>query len=45
MLEVKNDYTDEEMTLLDECTKFIPLTYDKLFKEIFKSDLKLLKLL
>lgn len=32
------------MILLDEHTKFIPLTYDKLFKGIFKDNLELLKL-
>lgn len=44
MLETKKYYTEEDMILLDEHTKFIPLTYDKLFKGIFKNNLELLKI-
>jgi len=44
MLETKKDYTETEMKRLDEQMKFVPLTYDKLFKGIFKDDLELLKL-
>lgn len=44
VLEVKNYYTEEDMILLDEEYKFIPLTYDKLFKGIFKERLDILKL-
>ena len=44
MLETKNYYTEEDMILLDEEYKLIPLTYDKLFKEIFKERLDILKL-
>ena len=42
MLKMKN-YTEEEMIFLDENFKFIPLTYDKLFKGIFKDNLEILK--
>ena len=44
MLETKRNYTEEDMILLDERIKFIPLTYDKLFKGIFKENLELLKI-
>lgn len=44
MLEVKKYYTEEDMILLDEKIWFIPLTYDKLFKGIFKDKLELLKI-
>ena len=44
MLETKKYYTEGDMILLDEHTKFIPLTYDKLFKGIFKNNLELLKI-
>ena len=44
MLEVKKCITEEEMILLDEQERFVPLTYDKLFKGIFKENLDLLKL-
>lgn len=40
---MKDYYTEEEMILLDEKFRFIPLTYDKLFKGIFKGNLELLK--
>ncbi len=35
--------TEEEIDLIDSEIEFIPLTYDKLFKGIFKPDLELLK--
>ena len=44
MLEVKKCITEEEMIMLDEQERFVPLTYDKLFKGIFKENLELLKL-
>ena len=44
MIETKKYYTEEDMILLDEEVKFIPLTYDKLFKGIFKEKLEILKL-
>ena len=44
MIETKRNYTEEDMILLDERIKFIPLTYDKLFKGIFKENLELLKI-
>ena len=44
MLEVKKEITEEEIILLDEEVKLIPLTYDKMFKGIFKERLDILKL-
>ena len=43
MLDVKKYYTEEDMIILDEKVRFIPLTYDKLFKGIFKDKLEILK--
>ena len=44
MLEVKKCITEEDVIMLDEQERFVPLTYDKLFKGIFKENLDLLKL-
>ena len=43
-VETKKCIIEEEIILLDEQEKFVPLTYDKLFKGIFKDNLELLKL-
>ena len=43
MIETKKYYTEEDMIMLDMEMNFIPLTFDKLFKGIFKKDLNLLK--
>lgn len=40
----KKYYTEEDMILLDEECSFIPITYDKMFKGIFRSRLDMLKL-
>jgi len=43
MLETKKYITEEDMIMLDEELEFVPLTFDGLFKGIFKKDLELLK--
>ena len=43
MIDTKKYYTEEDMIMLDMEMNFIPLTFDKLFKGIFKKDLNLLK--
>ena len=43
MLETKNHYTEDDMIKLDAEMNFIPLTFDGIFKGIFKKDLDLLK--
>lgn len=43
MLETKEYYTEEDMIKLDMEKNFIPLTFDGIFKGIFKKDLELLK--
>ena len=44
MLDVEKYITEEDMIMLDYEMEFIPLTFDTLFKGIFKKDLELLKL-
>ena len=44
MVKEKKEITEEEMIMLDEEVKLIPLTYDKMFKGIFKERLDILKL-
>lgn len=44
MVETKNDFTEEEMIMLDEQVRFVPLTCDKMFKGIFKERLDILKI-
>ena len=44
MIKEKKYYNPEELIKLDKEKEFIPLTYDKLFKGIFKDNLELLKL-
>ena len=43
MLETKKYYNEEDMIKLDMEMNFIPLTFDGLFKGVFKNDLNLLK--
>ena len=44
MVEIKKYFTEEDMIMLDEEVRFVPLTYDKMFKGIFKERLDILKL-
>ena len=44
MVETKKYFTEEDMIMLDEEVRFVPLTYDKMFKGIFKERLDILKL-
>lgn len=43
MVDLKNYFTEEEMIMLDEEVRFVPLTYDKMFKGIFKEKVDILK--
>lgn len=43
MIKVKQYYTAEELMKLDKEKEFIPLTFDGMFKGLFKKDLNLLK--
>ena len=44
MVETKKYFTEEDMIMLDEEVRFVPLTYDKMFKGIFKERVDILKL-
>jgi len=44
MLEVEKYYTEKDMMKLDMELEFIPLTYDAIFKGVFKKNLDILKL-
>lgn len=44
MVETKKYFTEEDMIMLDEEVRFVPLTYDKMFKGIFKERLDILKI-
>jgi len=43
MIKEKNYYCAEDMVMLDQEREFIPLTFDGMFKGLFKKDLNLLK--
>ena len=43
MLKEKKYYCAEDMVMLDQEREFIPLTFDGMFKGLFKKDLNLLK--
>ena len=43
MIKEKKYYCAEDMIMLDREREFIPLTFDGMFKALFKKDLNLLK--